>query len=246
VPDPDRLTRERDFHDEAFATGTRGGTAKYYATARRGIDFYEQRVLTGVGGRAVLEYGCGTGSLAFRLAEAGDHVTGIDISPVAIEIASADASRRHLPDAHFQVMDAEHLEFADSSLDLICGSGILHHLDLDRAGAEIRRVLRPGGGLVLFEPLGHNPLINWYRRRTPQLRSADEHPLRMRGLRPFLSGFSGVDLHFFHFTSIGTALLVERAGFTVALKAADAIDRLLLAIPPMRRFAWIVVLDLRA
>jgi hypothetical protein len=78
------------------------------------------------------------------------------------------------------------------------------------------------------------------------LRSADEHPLRMRGLRPFLSGFSGVDLHFFHFTSIGTALLVERAGFTVALKAADAIDRLLLAIPPMRRFAWIVVLDLRA
>jgi SAM-dependent methyltransferase len=142
-------------------------------------------------------------------------------------------------------MNAEQLNFPDSSFDLICGSGILHHLDLGKASSEIRRVLRPGGQVVLLEPLGHNPLINWYRRRTPDLRTVDEHPLRLKELETFTSGFAWVDLRFFHITSIGAALLVDRPGFSAALKVADALDDLLFAIPPLKRLAWIVVLTLR-
>ena len=194
----------------------------------------------------MLEYGCGTGSLAFALAELGDRVTGIDISPVAIEMATAEAQRRQLSGIDFKVMDAEHLELPDSSLDLICGSAVLHHLDLDRAGSEIRRVLKPGGQLVLLEPLGQNPLINWYRRRTPHLRSVDEHPFRLKEIEDFSSQFSSADLRFFHIISLGAAVLVGRPGFTAALNVADAGDRLLLSIPAMKRLAWIVVLDLRA
>ena len=245
MPDQDRLTRERDFHDDAFATGARRSTAKYYATARRSYAHYHDVVLTGAGGRNVLEYGCGTGSIAFILAAAGDRVTGIDISPVAIEMAAAEAARRQLRDIRFEVMNAERLEFPDSSLDLVCGSAVLHHLDLERAGAEIRRVLKPGGRLVFFEPLGHNPLINWYRRRTPHLRTVDEHPLRMEELRKFASGFKSIDLRYFHITSLGAAALEGRPGFRGVLNTADALDRLLLAIPPLRRYAWIVVLSLR-
>jgi SAM-dependent methyltransferase len=245
VPDEDRLTRERTFHDDVFATGARSSTAKYYATVRRSYAHYSETALAGAGGRAVLEYGCGTGSLAFTLAEIGDRVTGIDISPVAIEMAAAEAGRMQLPDIHFEVMDAERLEFPDSSVDLICGSAVLHHLDLDRAGHEIRRVLKPGGRLVLFEPLGHNPLINWYRRRTPHLRTVDEHPLCLEEVEHFASGFTSVDLRFFHITSLGAAVLVGRPGFRAVLNTADALDRLLLAIPPLKRLAWIVVLTLR-
>lgn len=245
MPDEDRLARERDFHNDAFATGARSTTAKYYATARGSSSHYRETALGGAGGRAVLEYGCGTGSLAFTLAELGDRVTGIDISPLAIEMATAEAERRQLAGLNFEVMDAERLEFPDSSLDLICGSAILHHLDLNRAGAEIRRVLKPGASLVLLEPLGHNPLINWYRRRTPHLRTVDEHPLRLEELEHFASGFTSADLRFFHITSLGAAVLAGRPGFSAALNIADALDRLLLAIPPLKRLAWIVVLTLR-
>jgi ubiquinone/menaquinone biosynthesis C-methylase UbiE len=64
-------------------------------------------------------------------------------------------------------MNAEATTFPDNSFDLICGSSILHHLNLDKACAEIRRILRPDGGAVFIEPLGHNPLINMFRKLTP-------------------------------------------------------------------------------
>jgi hypothetical protein len=48
--------------------------------------------------------------------------------------------------------------------------------DLSLACSEIARVLRPGGPAIFVEPLGHNPLINAYRKRTPALRTVDEHP----------------------------------------------------------------------
>ena len=244
MSDADRLARERDFHDDAFATGARRNTARYYETVRRSYTHYRETALAGAGRRAVVEYGCGTGSLAFTFAETGDTVTGIDISPVAIEMATAEAQRRQLSGISFEVMNAERLEFADSSLDLICGSAVLHHLDLDRAGTEIRRVLKAGGRLVLFEPLGHNPLINWYRRRTPYLRTVDEHPLRLDDVERFAKGFTSVDLRFFHITSLGAAALVGRPGFSAALNTAEVLDGLLLRIPPLRRLAWIVVLTL--
>ena len=113
-----------------------------------------------------------------RPAAAGAHATGIDISPVAIEMGVREAASRGLRDrTHFAVMNAEALDFPDASFDRVCGSGILHHLDLKKAYGEIARVLRPNGYGIFLEPLGHNPLINWYRRRTPQMRTEDEHPL---------------------------------------------------------------------
>ena len=92
----------------------------------------------------------------------------------AIEHARAEGLEDRLT---FRVMDAEQLEFADDSFNLVCGSGVLHHLDLNRAYAEVARVLEPTGIGVFEEPLGHNPAINAYRRRTPEMRTVDEHPL---------------------------------------------------------------------
>src|SRR5438270_352918 len=83
----------------------------------------------------------------------------IAMAPVAMEIARQQAEREGLA-IDFAVMDAEHTTFPDASFDLIVGSGILHHLDLDRTYTEIARLLAPGGRAVFVEPLGHNALIN--------------------------------------------------------------------------------------
>ena len=69
-------------------------------------------------------------------------MTGIDLSAVAIEQATEEAERQGVADrCEFRVMNAEELDFADDSFDLICGTAILHHLDLDKAYSELRRTM---------------------------------------------------------------------------------------------------------
>src|SRR4029077_19868431 len=103
----------------------------FYVLATAWDNRYHSLLSTVRPGDRVLEYGCGTGSAAFELAERGAHVVGIDISPVAVDEARRVAAERQSGDAEFRVMNAEALEFPDGAFDLVCGSGILHHLDLD-------------------------------------------------------------------------------------------------------------------
>ena len=56
-------------------------------------------------------------------------------------------------------------------------TGILHHLQINKCLDEIHRILKPNGSLIFIEPLGTNPIINFYRKFTPKSRSKDEHPL---------------------------------------------------------------------
>ena len=74
------------------------------------------------------------------------------------------------------VADAHHTGFPDGAFDLIRGNSILHHLELEPALRELRRILAPGGRAVFVEPLAHNPLLRLGRALTPMARTEDEHP----------------------------------------------------------------------
>ncbi|MGZ3429898.1 MAG: class I SAM-dependent methyltransferase, partial [Polyangia bacterium] len=195
-------------------------------------------------GKRVLEYGCGHYGYAYRLARCGASVTAIDISDVAIDRGRVTAERYGLADRiHFQRMNAEAMDFPDDSFDFVVGAGILHHLDLRRALGEIARVLRPEGNALFMEPLGHNPLINAYRRRTPDLRTPDEHPLLMRDLELCRQYFGNVDARCFHIAALLAAAIHGTRAFAPAMRVLQAVDRALLgAIPPLRRYAWVTIL----
>lgn len=242
----DRYEREIAFHDDRYADETRLKAKKYYR-----IDGGGQRYRDIVGsasspGLDVLEYGCGTGSLAFDLAASGCSVTGIDISPVAIAAAEEAAADRGVS-TRFMVMNAEALEFDVSSFDLVCGSGILHHLDFDVALPEIARVLRPGGCAVFMEPLGTNPLINAYRRLTPSMRTPDEHPLVPGDFRRFGLHFDQVSVEYFNFLAVG-AVPLERVGIASSvIPWFHRMDqRLFAASATARKLAWVAVISLTA
>lgn len=88
----DRLAREASFHDDAFANETRARAWRFYDVARDAYERYEDVVTTMAGpGARVLEYGCGPGARALELARRGAVVHGIDISPVAIRLATEQA-----------------------------------------------------------------------------------------------------------------------------------------------------------
>jgi SAM-dependent methyltransferase len=242
-----RLDREREFHDRVFADETRAPVRRFYTVTESMRRWYADELAQRAAGADVLEYGCGPGSQAYHLASHGARVTGIDLSPVAIDMAREHGEQEGLSAAlDFRVMDAEHLDLADASFDVVCGSGILHHLDLDRAYAEIARVLRPGGVGVFIEPMGHNPAINRYRDRTPEMRTVDEHPLLMADLEHARDTFAEVETHFFALSSLAAVPLRDRPRFEQVVRALDGLDRAMFAIvPPIRRHAWMVGMVLR-
>lgn len=240
-----RLQREAQFHDHVFIDDSRQAAGRFYAVAARSKQIYRERVLRDCAGLEILEYGCGPGSCAFDLARAGARVTGIDISPGAIELAQQQAEAEGLSgELRFEVMNAEDLSFDRGSFDRLCGSGILHHLDLAQALSQITHVLRAAGDAVFFEPLGHNPLINWYRRRTPTMRTVDEHPLLVEDLQQIQRHFAASRIQYHHLAALAASVWVGRPGYDRILRLLFALDRCLLKLPFMRRQAWIVIAEL--
>jgi ubiquinone/menaquinone biosynthesis C-methylase UbiE len=107
-------------------------------------------------GEQVLDVGCGTGTLALevqrRVGKAG-RVAGIDPSAEQIARARAKAARRNMP-IDFQIGVIEQLPFPDQMFDVVFSTLMMHHLPapLKRQGlAEIARVLKPGGRLVIAD-----------------------------------------------------------------------------------------------
>jgi O-methyltransferase / aklanonic acid methyltransferase len=103
-------------------------------------------------GARVLDVACGRGAVLFpaqMAVGARGEVVGVDISEGMVQKISRDIARRGLTNATALKMDAERLEFADSSFDaVLCGLVLFFLPSLDRALAGFRRVLKPGGWLV--------------------------------------------------------------------------------------------------
>jgi ubiquinone/menaquinone biosynthesis C-methylase UbiE len=107
-------------------------------------------------GEQVLDVGCGTGTLALEAARhvgTSGRVIGIDPSLEQIARARAKAARRRLP-LEFQIGVIEQIPFPDQAFDVVFSTLMMHHLPdpLKRQGlAEIARVLRPGGRLIIAD-----------------------------------------------------------------------------------------------
>lgn len=126
-------------------------------------------------GLRVLEIGCGLGTDGVQFAKAGADYTGIDLTEAAIDLARKNFKQRGLQGT-FKVADAENLDFADNSFDIVYSHGVLHHTP-DTAGAvrEINRVLKPGGRAIVM--LYHRGSYN-YRVGIRVLRRAGAGLLR--------------------------------------------------------------------
>jgi ubiquinone/menaquinone biosynthesis C-methylase UbiE len=101
-------------------------------------------------GMRVLEIGCGLGTDGAQFALAGARYTGIDLTEASIELARKRFELTGLR-GEFRVADAENLDFAEDSFDLVYSHGVLHHTpDTASAVREIYRVLKPGGRAIVM------------------------------------------------------------------------------------------------
>ena len=239
-----RLENERAFHNERFSDEVREKQGKYYAAIKHGTSDFEARVQDCARNADVLEYGCGSAIQGLQIAGAAKSLTGIDISDVAVADASRAATALGLANTRYLRMDAEALEFEDASFDVVFGRGIIHHLDLRRSFASISRVLRPGGRAIFWEPLGHNPLLNRYRKLTPDARTTDEHPLIKPDFELAQKHFEIEDTRFYGLTTILTVPIRDTKVGDGLLRVTAGVDRLLFQ-SPLRWLAWHCLVEFR-
>jgi ubiquinone/menaquinone biosynthesis C-methylase UbiE len=146
-------------------------------------------------GRDVLEVGCGTGLVLRRIAEFARSAKGVDLSPGMLEKARARG-------LDVRQGSATELPFPDASFDVTCSFKVLPHVpDIERALAEMARVLRPRG-VLLAEFYNPNSFRGLIKRLGPKLRiakGADEgnvytrfdSPERVQELAPAGTRFVG-------------------------------------------------------
>jgi ubiquinone/menaquinone biosynthesis C-methylase UbiE len=147
-----------------------------------------------VKGQAILDYGCGSGTVGMYLSHLGGKVQGFDLSKEATDVASEVAVRYGLS-AEFRQMDAEDLHYPDNQFELVIAFGVLHHvIKYPRASSELLRVMKPQGRAVFIETLWDNPLLNLGRRMTLADEDAGDAHLTDRNIREFCSAFSKVQL----------------------------------------------------
>jgi SAM-dependent methyltransferase len=121
------------------------------------MQYFRYRMAAEVGqGGTVLEIGCGSGMGLPYLAAHARMVVGGDYTMDLLREA-----RKHLPDTDLVRMDAQHLPFRDRSFDAVLMLEMIYYVaDQDAAFAECRRVLKPGGKLMVCLPNRDRPDFN--------------------------------------------------------------------------------------
>ena len=222
---------------------------KFYSITKSSSEYVEAWLDSWASGGVFLDYACGNGSRAIQASKRGAVIAiGLDISDVSIRNAKRAAQAEEVSDRCYLIQgDCENTELPDSSIDTILCSGMLHHLDLEKAYRELFRILKPGGRVLGVEALGHNPLIQLYREKTPHLRTEWEkdHILKKKNIvKAKESLFELGEVRSWHFLVLAAVPLRKSFVARPCFGILNALDRILLRLPGIRLWAWQVTFEL--
>ncbi len=107
----------------------------------------------------ILDFGCGDGAVDLYINKyfPAAKIEGVDISRESVEIATS----HNIPNTNYSVFNGLELDFPHGTFDVVILASVLHHVDKSKHIAvltEIRRVLKPGGRLYIFEHNPYNPV----------------------------------------------------------------------------------------
>lgn len=196
------LENEKNFENNKVRDEQiRSAQSKYYWSVDLFIKKHEQLTFETIKNKTILEIGCSVGDDAENYVMHCKEYVGIDISDEAIDVAKS----KKIPKSLFKCTDGHKIPFNDSTFDCVIVNSLLHHLDLKISTEEISRVLCKNGKLIFREPLGTNPLIQFYRFITPSSRTVDEKPFDLDDIRLLKKYFHMKNIKWFGFLNILSA-----------------------------------------
>ena len=188
-----RATANESVKEQFGAVAAAYASSSYHAAGPDLAALVELAHLAGT--EQVLDMGAGAGHTAIAVAPHVAHVTGVDVTPEMVGVATALAAQRGIKNATFQLGDVAALPFEADSFDLITSRVSAHHYaDPARALTEAFRVLRPGGQFILIDTVSpEDPALDTFYNCFEVLRDSS-HVRNWRGsewLRMFaVAGFS--------------------------------------------------------
>lgn len=247
----DRLSIERDFHDQQAVQRRRdlNHPDRFRFSDEEWLDHETwirpaMRLLEPVAGLPILDLGCGHGMAGIVLARRGANVTSVDLSAGYLREVQ-DRARANGVTLQTVQSEGERLPFASATFARIWGNAILHHLDLKQAGPELFRILQPGGWAVFCEPWAGNPLLRFARRRLPypgKARTTDEEPLGWTQIRLLKETFPGLEIQGYQLFGM-LRRVISRPGVVHNFHRLD--DLLLRTFPHLAGLCRYVVVTLR-
>ncbi len=212
----------------------------------------------------ILELGCGAGEASVYFAKKGAEVTAVDISQRMLDVVQ-NLARKHDVFLSTKQLYSDNTDFADETFDIVYAANLLHHVDIASTLKEASRVLKKGGLFVSWDPLAHNLMINIYRRMATDVRTKDEHPIKIKQLKLFSKYFSNIETEatwlftlwiFIKFYFIDKVhpneerywkkILIEHKELEKIYYKLEKLDKLILKIfPYLKRYCWNIVIIAR-
>lgn len=188
----------------------------------------------------VLSIGCGVGDTELLLAPSVREITGVDLSPRAIEQANRDADTRGIHNARFHAAAWQDFAADGSRFDAVLAIFFLHHLDardLEEAPRQLQSLLVPGGRVYSLDPSAKRLSGAVGRLLVPKLmakyQTEDERPLDPRALAEmFARGGFSTETSWYDFVSTPLAGLFPSA--PLLYRAGRIADEALTRVPLLR------------
>lgn len=217
----------REFYDDKWASG-RGGGDQY---RRLEADRYALEQLEPLNGMLVLDVGAGAGTHAAALAVSGAKVIAADISHASLQRVGIECP------AAFRVRcDADRLPFKRKVFDRAAYFSVVMFLRPARCFSEAGRILKPGGRVVVVEPLSSNPVIRGYRMIRRQYQGLARW-LSAAELRKSVREHLRI-IRWREFYPLPAAPFLPPGSLR---KAVYRVESLFLWVPFARRLAWVAV-----
>ena len=234
--------REKEFHNKLQSKKKGRFENIFYKSLHNMYEDFNVLIHEKANKKIVLDYGCGIGSVTEKISSSNpEKLIGVDISEISINKAIESAKNLNIK-IEYSVDNCENLKIKEKTFDLVFGSGILHHLNLEKAINEICRVLKDNGEMVFLEPLGTNPLINFYRKLTPNSRSRDEHPFIKKDFILINSLFKDVKINYYGFFTLIFFLFYRKPESSLFFKLLYKLDNYFFKFDYFKNFAWSILI----
>ncbi len=204
---------------------------------------------------SICEFGCGDGINTCQVARvvSNAEVCGLDISPELIDVAEDKVMVNGVADrVKFIVGDVENDVLGENCFDVVLALNILHHVDIRKTVPKLMKAAKPGGMVVILEPIAYSETLQRLRDKAPVSKdvSPDERQLDEADVSYLLSAVSRPTVHYFNLFGRLSRLFPNRhtidQGHSLtktALKMLRLMDlALFAAVPYLKRLSGRVVI----